>query len=133
MRETPMSNHPRIMAWPLALVASIALALATGEARANAGPVGKWLGQDGHDLVGGNPGPSKNGYQDIHVAIKGLPANHELAKVEIRGFGSGAWASTVNNQSTVLIVRQPRSTSADLYFEPDRREVGRSFDITLKL
>ena len=41
---------------------------------ATAQPAGRWLGQDGHDLVGGKPGPAKNDYQDIHIALKGLPA-----------------------------------------------------------
>jgi hypothetical protein len=115
-----------------ALIALIALTVPTVEARGQV-PVGRWLGQDGHDLVGGNPGPSKNDYQDIHIALKGLPTNREVAEVVIRGFGSGEWKTSNKDQFTVLVVRQPRSTSADLYIEPYMREVGRSFDIHVKL
>ncbi len=114
------------------LVALFALAAPAADARA-ALPVGRWIGQDGHDLVGGFPGPSKNDYQDIHISLKGLPPNHELAEVEIRGHGSGIWTSKDNGAGAVLVVRQPRSTSAELYIEPYQREVGREFEIKLTL
>ena len=110
----------------------VVLTLAIGEAGA-ANPVGKWLGQDGHDLVGGEPGPSKNDYQDVHIAVKGLPANREVAEVIIRGDGGGEWKTANKDRFTVLVVRQPRSIGADLYFEPDKRETGRQFEIKLKL
>jgi hypothetical protein len=116
----------------LVTAALIGLAFTVGQATA-ANLVGKWLGQDGHDLVGGEPGPSKNDYQDIHIAIKGLPADRAVADVVIRGYGSGEWNTTTKGRFTVLVVRQPRSTSADLYFEPYTRETGRQFDIKLKL
>ncbi len=124
-----MNPQPRITS---ILAVLIALCLPIVEARA-ALPVGRWIGQDGHDLVGGEPGPSKNDYQDVHIALKGLPPNHELAEVEIKGHGGGMWISTNKGRFTVLVVRQPRSTSADLYFEPDQRESGREFEINLTL
>ena len=124
-----MNFQPRITS---ILVALIPLTLHVAEARA-ASPVGRWIGQDGHDLVGGDPGPSKNDYQDIHIAINGLPPNRELAEVEVRGHGGGAWITSNKGASTVLVVRKPRSTSADLYIEPYQREVGREFEIKLKL
>ena len=125
-----MNLEPRSASRPLALLALLALLLPAHQARA-AGVVGKWLGQDGHDLVGG-PGQSKNDYQDVHIALKGLPANREVVDVVIRGHGSGEWNTSNKERFTVLVVRAPRSTSADLYFEPDRREVGREFEIKLK-
>jgi hypothetical protein len=127
-----MIRGTRIASRPLASVALIALALSAVEARAQ-GLVGKWLGQDGHDLVGGEPGPSKNDYQDVRIAIKGLPPGREIAEVEIRGHGHGAWISSNKGKGAVLVVRKPRSTSADLYIEPYMREVGRDFEIKVKL
>jgi hypothetical protein len=116
----------------LTLAAVLALALTAGEARA-ANLLARWLGQDGHDLVGGEPGPAKNDYQDIHIAIKGLPADRAVASVVITGEGSGEWKTSNKDRFTVLVVRQPRSTLADLYVEPYMRETGRQFDIKLKL
>ena len=110
----------------------ITLALIASEARAD-GLVGKWLGQDGHDHVGAEPGPAKNDFQDIHIAIRGLPPAREMAEVEIRGHGSGAWISTNKGKAAIVVVRKPRSPSADLYFEPYQREVGREFEIKVKL
>ncbi len=127
-----MNLGPWIATRLFPLAPLIALALTVGRANA-ANLVGKWLGQDGHDLVGGEPGPSKNDYQDIHIAIKGLPADRVVASVVIRGHGWGEWKTTNKDRFTVLVVRQPRSTSAELYFEPDKRETGRDFDIHLKL
>ena len=121
----------RITSRTASLLAMIAMIAPARQARA-ADPVGRWLGQDGHDFVGG-PGASKNDYQDIHVAIKGLPANRGLAEVVIHGHGSGEWKTSNKDRFTVLVVRAPRSTSADLYFEPYQREVGREFEIKLKL
>jgi hypothetical protein len=122
----------RIASRPLAPLALLALALSAGEARAQ-GLAGKWLGQDGHDLVGGEPGPSKNDYQDIHIAIKGLPANREVAQVVITAYGGGDWRTSNKDRFTVLVVRKPRSSSADLYIEPYMREAGREFEVKLKL
>jgi hypothetical protein len=115
---------------PVALL--LTLALMAAEVKAD-GPVGKWLGQDGHDFVGAEPGPAKNDYQDIHVAIRGLPPAREIAEVEIRGYGSGAWISTHKGRAAIAVVRKPRSPSADLYFEPYQREVGRDFEVKIKL
>src|ERR1700722_15107327 len=104
-----MNARLHSLSTPLVPALLIALALLGGEVRA-ADLVAKWLGQDGHDLVGGNPGPSKNDYQDIHIAVKGLPSNREVVEVVIRPFGGGEWKTSNKDQFTVLVVRAPRST-----------------------
>jgi hypothetical protein len=114
------------------LVVLIALLLWNGESRAE-DFFGKWIGQDGHDLVGGEPGPSKNDYQDIHLAIKGLPASREVTEIAIHPAGGGEWKMSNKDRFTVLMVRAARSTSADLYIEPYMREVGRQFEVKIKL
>jgi len=98
-----------------------------------AGPVAKWLGQDGKDFVGGEPGPAPNGYQDVHVVLSGLPAGRTLAEVEFKGHGRGAWNNQVTNKAAVHVVRGSKPGSFDLYLEPFERETGREFEIKWKL
>lgn len=116
-----------------ALAALALVALMPGEARPQAPQIAaKWLGQDGKDFVGGEPGPAKSEFQDIHVAVRGLPASREIAEVTIKGAGQGEWRSNVSNRFAVHVVRDRRSTAADLYFEPYRREDGRTFEVHVK-
>ncbi len=98
-----------------------------------AGPVAKWLGQDGKDFVGGEPGPAPNGYQDVHVVLSGLPAGRTLAEVEFKGHGRGAWNNQVTNKAAVHVVPGSKPGSFDLYLEPFERETGREFEIKWKL
>src|SRR4051812_20472350 len=37
-------------------------------------PSGSWLGQDGHDFAGSPTSVAGNDVQDIHVLLRGLPA-----------------------------------------------------------
>jgi len=127
-----MTLENRIATRHLVRLALIFLVLVPGQAVA-ADLVGKWIGQDGHDLVGGEPGPSKNDYQDVRIALRGLPPNREVAEVILRGAGGGEWKTSNKDRFTVLVVRAKRSTSADLYFEADHRETGREFSISIKL
>lgn len=50
---------------------TIAMSLAVVSA---GGPTGRWLGQDGHDVVATSATLEPNGYQDIHIHLSGLPA-----------------------------------------------------------
>jgi hypothetical protein len=132
MGNATMTTHCRFASRLFGLVIGISVVLVGSTVQAD-GLVGKWLGQDGHDLVGGEPGPSKNDYQDIHIAIKGLPADREVAEVIIQGHGGGEWKTSNKNRFTVQTVRAPRSNLADLYVEPYTRETGREFVIKVKL
>ena len=125
-----MPSKPRLLWWILSAI--LVLSPFNQETRA-AGLVGKWIGQDGHDLVGGEPGPSKNDFQDIHIAIRGLPPEREVSEVTVTGHGGGEWKASSKNRFTVLIARTPRSISADLYIEPYQREPGRPMEIKIKL
>ncbi len=98
-----------------------------------AGPAAKWIGQDGKDLVGGEPGPAPNGYQDVHIAFVGLPAGRNLAEVALTGQGHGLWNNQVTNKYVVKVVSGPRPGTFDLYLEPYQRETGRDFELKWKL
>ena len=120
-------------AMPRALLALALVALSAGEARPEAPRLSaRWIGQDGKDFVGseGTPGPSD--FQDVHVAVRGLPQGRAIAEVLLKGAGHGAWASNAKNRNALHVVRPPQSTGAELYFEPYQREDGRMFDLHVK-
>ena len=82
-----------------------------GASPAVQGPLlGKWIGQDGHDLVGGNPGPSKNDFQDIHLAVRGIPPGRSVVEVIVRGHGGGEWGSNNKDANGVVLVRKGNAT-----------------------
>ncbi len=96
-----------------------------------AGPVAKWVGQDGKDFVGGEPGP--NGYQDVHIVLSGLPVGRTLTEVVFKGHGRGLWNNQVTNKAAVHIVKGSKPGSFDFYLEPFERETGREFELKWKL
>ena len=128
---TPRSDRRR--SWPSALVAlgPVVRARRRGRRRRRSA---EWLGQDGHDLVGGEPGP-------VEERLSGHPHRPQGAARRPRGRRGrdpGPRLGRVEDveQGPVHRPGRPRaarSTSADLYFEPYQRETGREFEITLKL
>jgi hypothetical protein len=108
---------------------TIALGLALA---AQAGPTGRWLGQDGHDLTSPSPQLKPNGYQDIHIVLNGLPAGREVQKIVIRPLGAGEWIYNGPPGSwPAALIRTRGSRTADLYLETDRVENGRPFDLKI--
>ncbi len=88
------------------------------------------LGQDGATLASLSPLPGGNGYQDVHVVLSNLDPALPIARVVVDRLGGGGlylsngapgtWTSVVvRNGSTGAY-----STTADLYFEPDRTDVN---------
>jgi hypothetical protein len=97
-----------------------------------AAPAGVWLGQDGADLVGPAPLSGPDGLQDVHIRLTGLPADRIVTAVEVVGLGGGRWRSDgLGGSGAVALVRAPGATTAELYFAPSAREVGRPFSIVL--
>ncbi|WP_435016671.1 hypothetical protein TA3x_004244 [Tundrisphaera sp. TA3] len=104
------------------------------------GPIGtaraidfRWIGQDGHDSIGGHPGPAPNDFQDIHLVVRGIPPRRRIVHVVIRGHGSGEWATDKQRGNDLIdIVRKPGATTADLYIEPFGPETGREFEVHLR-
>lgn len=95
-------------------------------------PVATWIGQDGNDLVGRSPSPGPNGVQDIRVALETLPVNLTVTTAEVRGWGGGIW--TYNGEGihwAAAFVRDDGSPEADLFFEPNRVEIGRAFTVRI--
>ncbi|MFO0953933.1 MAG: hypothetical protein U0835_22805 [Isosphaeraceae bacterium] len=96
--------------------------------------VGRWHGQDRHDVVGDAAKLGPNGVQDLHFSLSGLSPRDAIVKAVVTGHGADQWefpARPNQNQYAAVIVRQPRSTSADLYVEPNRVETGREFCLKL--
>ena len=117
-----MTNARR---WLAAIGAWLGAALLMG-----AGPSGRWIGQDGHDLVGTAATPGPSDVQDIHLALQGLPAGAKVVSGTVRGEGGGEWkVGGAPGTWLALVVKPPGATTADVYIEPYQVETGRSFEI----
>ena len=112
------------------LLATSAL-LSPGAARG--GVSGRWQGQDGHDLVGLGSARQGNGFQDIRVALAGLPPGRGIAFAKLEGLGGDEWQFGGPPSSWLAAIeRRPGAAVADLFFEPCRRETGRPFHLALR-
>ncbi len=95
-------------------------------------PMGIWLGQDGHDLVGPSSTPGPDGIQDMHIELTGLPSNLSISSAVVYGDGSGEWsAPSTNGTWAAALVQAPGATTADIYIEPYQFETGRQFQVNL--
>ncbi|HWE40636.1 MAG TPA: hypothetical protein VG406_29085 [Isosphaeraceae bacterium] len=112
---------------------AIALALAATGIGQGRGPSGRWLGQDGHDVVGPSSAPGGSDVQDIHIALKGLPAGKGVKDGVVKGLGGDEWAiHGPFGPWKAELVRKEGATTADLYLEPTRVETGRPFSVHLQ-
>lgn len=95
-------------------------------------PGARWLGQDGHDVVGPSSALAPSEVQDIHVAIHGLPQGRTIVGGSMQGLGGSQWV--INGPYgpwKAQIERKDGATTADLFVEPDRKEEGRPFSLSL--
>jgi hypothetical protein len=94
----------------------------------------RWIGQDGHDLVGPSAAPGPNDVQDVHLGLTGLPARAAIEWLTVEGLGGGTWSYNVRPEAwRAAVVRKPGATTADVYFEPFQNETGRPFTVVVKL
>src|SRR4051794_37182163 len=49
--------------------------------------LGRWIGQDRHDYCGAPDAIKPNGYQDVHIALGGLPPGREVVAAWVYGHG----------------------------------------------
>jgi hypothetical protein len=93
---------------------------------------GQWIGQDGKDFVGPSPVAGPDGIQDIHIRLTGLPTNRMIRFVDIQGYGGSRWqyGAPRGNWKAAVFEQRPAGT-ADVYIQPDRKETGRPFQITI--
>ncbi len=92
--------------------------------------VARWVGQNGHDLVGRSSDPGPSGIQDIQITLEGLSAKLSVESLEVRGFGGGLWSyQSLNNAWAAAFVQEPGTTEAALFIEPYQIEVGREFSV----
>ena len=93
-----------------------------------------WLGQDGSDYTGPRQVAAPDGFQDVHIALAGLPTTSAIVGIELRGVGGGLWQTPAGaGAAAAVLVRAPGSTTGDLYFQPTQVETGRSFTLTIRL
>ena len=99
---------------------------------APAGPMGRWIGQDGHDLVGTSPTPGPSDVQDVHFVLGGLPQRSKVVAATVRAEGGGEWKLGGPAGSWLALVdKRTGSSTADVYIEPYQVETGRSYEIQL--
>lgn len=94
-------------------------------------PAGKWLGQDGHDVVGPSSQAKPSDVQDIHILLGNLPPR-EIVSVRVQGEGGDEWAYRIPGPWAAALERKPGARTADLYLEPTRVEKGRAFEIKIE-
>lgn len=120
----------------LSLVLLTALWAVPGPTAQAQRPVGRWLGQDGMDLVGPSSTPGPSDIVDIHIAISGVPANRTVVFALINALGGADWAYVKDGTHRAWraeVRRKPGSNVVDLYIEPPGVETGRPFEVVLKL
>lgn len=95
-------------------------------------PVGRWIGQDGVDIVGPSSNLASSDVQDIHLLVTGLPKGKKVRSGLIQGLGGDEWA--INGPFGPWRAEwKPRKNgnAADVYIEPGRKETGRPFTVKL--
>ena len=95
-------------------------------------PSGLWIGQDNRDFTGPYRYAVADGTQDIHIQLGGLPAKALITFIDIQGKGGSRWQFNGNSGHwKIVVVRAAGATTADLFMQPDRVEVGREFEVKL--
>ncbi|WP_169977870.1 Ig-like domain-containing protein [Tautonia rosea] len=98
-------------------------------------PTGIWLGQRvGVDLVGRSVSHvASDGFQDVGIALTGLPTDRSIVSAEVRGWGGGIWQSNMTSPIywKAALVHAPGTDRAELYVQPYMVEVGRPYFVRL--
>jgi hypothetical protein len=95
---------------------------------------GAWGGQDGSDFASLNTSLKSDGKQDVRLNIQGLPSGKTVISLNVIAFGGGQWAWPSAATGTFAAAWRPSTTgrSGSIYFQTNRREIGRPFNIILK-
>ncbi|WP_165226560.1 discoidin domain-containing protein [Aquisphaera insulae] len=96
-------------------------------------PTATSLGQDGHDYEGtGRSANGPDGFQDIHIALSGLPTWKTIDWIDVTGYGAGRWEYNGPTYSDkAAFVRDAGSSTGDLFIQPYQDETGREFAVTV--
>jgi hypothetical protein len=107
---------------------SVTLVLAPSSPRAI------WIGQDGSDRTGLGEVVAPDGRQDVRIALGGLPPRKAIRWLEVRAEGGRRWGVGASPAIwRAVLVRRAGATTADLYYQPDRRERGKPLEIRFGL
>lgn len=85
-----------------------------------------WVGQDGSDRTGLNPGVGPDGLQDVRLNLSNLAASTAIESVRVTGPLGRSYRTGLNHSAdtNAELVRSADGTSAALYFQPDRDLTG---------
>lgn len=87
--------------------------------RAGRGLSVRWIGQDGHDLVGTSNAPGPNDIQDIHLALVGLDPRRDIALVAVSMPNGSVWEYSPEHRHWWAEIRRRKDASqADVFLEP---------------
>lgn len=96
------------------------------------GPAARWAGQTGKDYVSKNTEIKPDQIQDVQIHLSGIPTAR-LTNITLKGNGSGEWQWVPNGKPpagwAMHLVPDSRPGQAELYFQNDRMETGREFEL----
>ncbi|MBI1323818.1 hypothetical protein GC170_11635 [bacterium] len=97
-------------------------------------PAGTWGGQDGSDYAALSATLRPDGKQDVRIDLTGLPYGTSLSSLTLAPFGGGTWAwpAAQGRQYAAAWIPAAGGLSGRIYFQPNRRESGRPFFVTLR-
>jgi hypothetical protein len=91
-----------------------------------------WIGQDGHDVVGPSSVLAPSDTQDLHLKLENLPKDKTIKHLVVLRQGGSEWQYEGHwGPWKAQVVREPGSTSADLYLEPTNDETGAVYNIQI--
>lgn len=97
---------------------------------------GRWLGQDGHDVVGPSSKPAPSDVQDLHFSLRGIPPGRAIVGASVKGLGGAEWVYVANGTAgpwRAEVAHKKGEPTAEVFVEPYQVETGRPFDISVKL
>ena len=96
---------------------------------------GVYLGQDGHDYCSPSNRLGPDDIQDLHLRLEGLAADQEIVEANFTRAAGGQWTYWTDPRPTphfrAQILRQPGSTTADVFLEPSNDD--EKFDLAIDL
>jgi hypothetical protein len=94
----------------------------------------QWVGQDGSDLTGPNPGVGPDGIQDVHMTLGNLLAGTAVTGISVVESTGHGWAFGLNPtllDNAEFLLNSADASKGDLYFSPDIDLAGQALTVTV--